>query len=336
MPRYLLAATQNRHWAVVASTIGVLLLKLTTIVSTGLIVLEPTIVMTTDNPFVLTSDFSIHRSALDNVTGSPGNLFYGVQTHGLPSPKGVSSDLVVQTFRPRVPLPSNAIYSAEVQGVEINFDCEIVDIDNSTVAETDLDWISVLASSFIADIHAGNCTVRNVVIAKEADHRVHHDPYATQNFQGTISNVTCSDGVDNSLPGSQRPDHSNYTDQRILITMADLRWVIDAAEVGESEQAGDRWWVQDAKAVLCHPSYNLNTYRVGYPVDGNYTQGSVKTELIANGTDTLPGLSNAQLTKSVFTVLNNMFLGSGGADYVLATEVGSFFQLLSATNNNSR
>jgi hypothetical protein len=29
MPRYLLAATRNRHWAVVASTVGVLLLKLT-------------------------------------------------------------------------------------------------------------------------------------------------------------------------------------------------------------------------------------------------------------------------------------------------------------------
>jgi hypothetical protein len=68
----------------------------------------------------------------------------------------------------------------------------------------------------------------------------------------------------------------------------------------------------------------------------NSTQGPVSAKLVANGTTILPGLSQAQLTQSVLNVLDSMYIGSGGSDYVLATNVQSFFQLLSATNNGSR
>jgi hypothetical protein len=263
-------------------------------------------------------------------------MFYGVQTQDLPYPEGVGPDLVVQTFRPQIALPSDASYSAEVQGLRTNFDCEIVAINATNVQQASIPWISVLAPGFVVDIDAGNCTIRNAIIAMAADHTYHHDPYATQNFQGRINNATCSDGVDNSLSWKQRPDHSNYTDQRILMTMADLRWVIDPDDVGKPEQNGDSWWVQDVKAVLCRPSYSLGTYKVDHTAAGTSSQDPISAKLTTNGTTTTPQDLSHAITQSVLTVFATMYLGTGGADYVLATNVKSFFQLLSAINNGSR
>lgn len=244
---------------------------------------------------------------------------------------------MVQNFQPQVPLPPDATYSAEVQGLKSTFDCDIVKIDNATMRSVGLPWYSVLAPFWVADIKIGNCSISKAIVAEGADHNYHHDPYATQNFQGRITNITCSDGVDNSLHITMRPDHSSYPDQRILMTVADLRWVIPADLVGAPIQTQDAiWWVEEVTAVLCRPSYSLDTYQVEYPATSNISQGPVNAVLTANETGTLPGLSVAQLSYAILTLVNRMYIGSGGPDYVLANNVQNFFQLLAAVNNGSR
>jgi hypothetical protein len=70
--------------------------------------------------------------------------------------------------------------------LETSFDFEIVAVNATSVQQASSPWFSVLTPFSIADVHAGNCTIRNAIIGGAADHTYHHDPYATQNFRGRI------------------------------------------------------------------------------------------------------------------------------------------------------
>ncbi|KAI5270277.1 hypothetical protein E4T47_06354 [Aureobasidium subglaciale] len=318
LPMYLLEALKNRHWAVVASTSGTLLLKLIIVLSTGLIALEPTWVSKAGNP----SAFNAIDFPLDNLTGTPGVVYYGIRTQSLPYPKGTGTGLAVQEFRPQVSLPDDTIYSAAVEGFTSDLDCEVVQVDNSTLRRASLPWYSVLGSFFVADINAGNCSLKSVIVAETPSHGFHHNAEATQNFQGRMTNVTCSDGVDVSGWPTKLPDHSDYPDQRILMTMADLRWLIAAKDMGSKWQS---------HVPLC-----LNMYQVDFPIGTESLGDQVHAVRINESSLPLPGVSDSSINYAVVSAVHRMYIGSGGEDYVLDTNVPNFFQLLGAANNDSR
>ncbi|KAI5229213.1 hypothetical protein E4T41_03572 [Aureobasidium subglaciale] len=234
-----------------------------------LIALEPTWVSKAGNPFSISSAFNATDFQLDNLTGTPGVVYYGIRTQSLPYPKAV-------------------------EGFTSDLDCEIVQVDNSTLRRASLPWYSVLGSFFVADINAGNCSLKSVIVAETSSHGFHHNAEATQNFQGRMTNVTCSDGVDVSGWPTRLPDHSDYPDQRILMTMADLRWLVAAEDMGSKWQSHvPLWWIQNVTAVLCRPRYSLNMYQVDFPIGTKFLGDLVHAMMINESSLPLPGLLGA-------------------------------------------
>ncbi|KAI5250115.1 hypothetical protein E4T42_04981 [Aureobasidium subglaciale] len=277
-----------------------------------LIALEPTWVSKAGNPFSISSAFNATDFQLDNLTGTPGVVYYGIRTQSLPYPKAV-------------------------EGFTSDLDCEIVQVDNSTLRRASLPWYSVLGSFFVADINAGNCSLKSVIVAETSSHGFHHNAEATQNFQGRMTNVTCSDGVDVSGWPTSLPDHSDYPDQRILMTMADLRWLVAAEDMGSKWQSHvPLWWIQNVTAVLCRPRYSLNMYQVDFPIGTKFLGDLVHAMMINESSLPLPGVSDSSMNYAVVSAVRRMYIGSGGEDYVLDTNVPNFFQLLGAANNDSR
>ncbi|KEQ93128.1 hypothetical protein AUEXF2481DRAFT_31582 [Aureobasidium subglaciale EXF-2481] len=277
-----------------------------------LIALEPTWVSKAGNPFSISSAFNATDFQLDNLTGTPGVVYYGIRTQSLPYPKAV-------------------------EGFTSDLDCEIVQVDNSTLRRASLPWYSVLGSFFVADINAGNCSLKSVIVAETSSHGFHHNAEATQNFQGRMTNVTCSDGVDVSGWPTRLPDHSDYPDQRILMTMADLRWLVAAEDMGSKWQSHvPLWWIQNVTAVLCRPRYSLNMYQVDFPIGTKFLGDLVHAMMINESSLPLPGVSDSSMNYAVVSAVRRMYIGSGGEDYVLDTNVPNFFQLLGAANNDSR
>lgn len=299
--------------------------------------LEPTLVTNSNVTFSLTSKFDAEGFSPWNVSSTAAERYYGIRTGGLQYPLGTGPYMVAETFEPQLPLPIQSTYNAEVVGFSPQLDCEVLDILNSSIKKVDLPWYSVQAPFFIVNISTPGCNIENAIVAEGADHGIHNIPNATENFQGRLDNFTCSDGVDNSLPPLYRPDHTNtFPEHRILMSMANLRWDTPSEDIGQTiESEISTWWVQNLSAVLCRPSYAVNTYRIDYTTSRNASQDPVNAVFVQNSTQ-LPGFTDSDLTSAVVYAQSMMEIGSGGPDYVLANSVVNFFQVLAAANNDSR
>lgn len=287
--------------------------------------------------FSLTSKFDAEGFTPWNVSSTAAERYYGIRTGGLQYPLGTGPDMVAETFEPQLPLPIQSTYNAEVLGFTPQLDCEVLDILNSSIKMVFLPWYSIQAPFFIVNISTPGCNIENAIVAEGADHGIHNIPNATENFQGRLDNFTCSDGVDNSQPPLYRPDHTNtFPEHRILMSMANLRWDTPSEDIGQTVESDiSTWWVQNLTAVLCRPSYAMNTYRIDYTTSRNASQDPVNAVFVQNSTQ-LPGFTDSDLTSAVVYAQSMMEIGSGGPDYVLANSVVNFYQVLAAANNDSR
>lgn len=338
MHECLLTSAKNRHWAVLASSIGLLLLqlavryfvvsyapkliKLQTVFSTGLLVLEPTKITQSNVPFFVRTGFNGSGFDLSAIGSNAAQQVYGIQSGKLSYPSSTSENLAVQHFDP----PSGfsvSTYSAEVKGFSTNLDCEILHLGNAT--RTYLPYFSIQAPYFIVNITSGSCHIQNAIVGEGADHGYYYNDNVNENYQGRFQNFTCNTGGSNSirypLSGNSSSDH------RFLLSMALLQW---APHLPAFESSST--WVKNLTAVLCKPSYSIDNYSV------SYTQAQNNQRMQANkksGTnETLKGFDNSMLIRAVQASFNNISFGQGGEDYVV-TEVPSFFQVMKAMHNVS-
>ncbi|EXJ79696.1 hypothetical protein A1O3_07978 [Capronia epimyces CBS 606.96] len=126
LPKILAAAATNRDWPVVASGIGILLLRLVIVFSTGLLVLTPTSDSKITPDVIVNSKFVGTNSSIAPVAVDTELMrYYGIQERGLDYQYGTSASVAYNTLDLHS-VPVNSTVAATVDGVFPFFDCEIV------------------------------------------------------------------------------------------------------------------------------------------------------------------------------------------------------------------
>ena len=141
-------AIKFRHWSVVSSLAGFMLLKLITIFSTGLLELSSTL---------LSSD-GVHLQALPiisaeplcdagycsltNLTIDPVLEYIGILNSRLPYPQGTTSESAFEMVGIPKTIPDGAIITANVPGFYPKFDCQVATIHNNSGFPSRYDFVS--------------------------------------------------------------------------------------------------------------------------------------------------------------------------------------------------
>ncbi|KIX95762.1 uncharacterized protein Z520_08470 [Fonsecaea multimorphosa CBS 102226] len=126
LPMALVKAVANHDWAVLAGGMGLLLLRIVIVFSTGLLVLTPTYTSKILSDVIVSSKF-----VGTNYTIGPAVIdtelmqFYGIQQRGLNYQYGTSASVAYDTLHLQS-LPANATVTAMVDGVFPFFNCEVV------------------------------------------------------------------------------------------------------------------------------------------------------------------------------------------------------------------
>ncbi|KAI0424623.1 hypothetical protein F5Y09DRAFT_335611 [Xylaria sp. FL1042] len=329
------SAIQRRHWAVMASILGLLLIQLATVFSTGLFVLESTILKKGGIPITINSVFNGSDFHLTNTSSSietsPTVLYYGSRIYGLTPPPGVdvSRGLVVPDFGPSASLSitNGTNYTTTVPGAQAALDCEYLPGLNATT--TSLPWWSILATFFVLNITTPSCNISNIIVGEGPDHNIYHQPNATQAYQGYFGDYICDPSIDYSF--YELPDPSNATvEHRIVMTLADLRFAPQ-----DIRSAGPSYiYLENLTVAVCKSGYTMGDYDVTY-MDGVDGQSkSWVADQVSPSPSEIPGFSSAQLGAAVQSSLDDTYLGTGGQDWVLSKQVPTFYQILSAMNGN--
>ncbi|KAI0535917.1 hypothetical protein GGR58DRAFT_514997 [Xylaria digitata] len=328
-------AMKRRHWAVTASILGILLIQLATVFSTGLFVLKPT-VLERDNVLITIknafngSDFRLTNTSSSIETG-PTILYYGTRVYDLMPQPGVdaSRGLVVPDFAPSDGLATanGTNYTTTVPGAQASLDCEYFPGLNAT--KTSLPWWSILAQFFVLNITTPSCNISNIIVGEGPDHNFYHQPNATQAYQGYFGDYICDPSVDYSF--YELPDPSNTTiEHRVVMTLADLRF--PPRNIMSSGPA--YIYLENLTVAVCKSRYTMGDYKVTYmdKIDGQ-SKSWIANKVSASSSE-IPGFSSAQLGAAVQSSLDETYLGTGGDDWVLSKQVPTFYQILSAMNGN--
>ncbi|KAI0876144.1 hypothetical protein GGS24DRAFT_488825 [Hypoxylon argillaceum] len=329
-------AMKKRHWAVIASITGIVLIQLATVFSTGLFVLQPTVLKQDNVPVAVKSIFNgtdFHLTNTSSTIGTaPAILYYGRRVQGLTPLPGVdtASGLVVPDFAlsSSVTAPNGTNYTATVPGAEVSIDCEYIPgLTNATT--TELPWWSILANFFVLNITTPSCNLSNIIVGEGPDHNIYHQENATQAYQGYFGDYLCDPSIDYSF--YSLPDPSNATvEHRIVMTLVDLRFAPYSAL-----SAGPAYiYIHNLTVAVCKAGYTMSDYDVTYSDGADGQSKSWTTTKVSNSSSEIPGFSSAQLGAAVQSSLDQAYLGTGGQDWVLSEQVPSFYQILSAMNGN--
>ncbi|KAJ8119596.1 hypothetical protein ONZ43_g3488 [Nemania bipapillata] len=329
-------AMKRRHWAVTASISGILLIQLATVFSTGLFVLQPTLLIQDDTPVTVKSVFNGTDFHLTNTSSTIGTaptiLYYGRRVQGLAPLPGVdtSRGLVVPDFAlsGSTTATNGTNYTTTVPGAEVSLDCEYIPgLNNAT--RTSLPWWSILAPFFVLNITTPSCSLTNVIVGEGPDHNIYHQENATQAYQGYFRDYICDPSIDYSY--YELPDPSNATaEHRIVMTMVDLRFAPYSALA-----AGPAYiYIHDLTVAVCKAGYTMSNYDVIYADEVDGQSKSWTTKKVSASSSSIPGFSPVQLGAAVYSSLDQAYLGTGGQDWVLSEQVPSFYQILSAMNGN--
>lgn len=333
LPVSLWMAIRNRHWAVVMSILGQLLILGTTVFSTGLLILEPTQMFKSDQKFQLASKFELNQSADPTfawaVGPGPAQTYYGINFYGLRYPPGTAQDFVVPEFQVPSMAASNIEYSMSTDGAKVGYDCELLPITNGT--ETRMPWRSILAPFIVANVTTRDCDIKGVTLAAGPDHNFYHDKNATQNYQAQFVVYPCNYDFDFSRqyidPGNLSMHLQVYNtsrDLRLFMSVVDLR----ISPYNASFSGPKYMYLQNVTAALCKPSYELGRFEVGVPNANNGSAHALfSTSAAKQGA--IKHFPHGSLAMAVDTTVGNWILGNGGVDYVLTATVPTFFQLMS-------
>ncbi|GFP58755.1 hypothetical protein TASIC1_0011012200 [Trichoderma asperellum] len=321
LPVSLWMAIKNRHWAVVISI---------TVFSTGFLILEPTTLTKTDETFQLSSKFQLSQSVNPknawDVGPGPAQTYYGINFYGLRFPAGTSQDFVVPEFRVPSGAASGFEYSVSTDGLQVNYDCELLPITNGT--EASMPWRSIMASFIVANVTTKDCEIKGVTMAEGADHSYYHDPNATQNYQARFDLYPCNVDFDFSR-GYIPPENTTLEDQiynpnndmRLFMSVADVR-------IAPSSTPNRYLYLHNVTTALCKPTYEILQFNVSVPSNVNGSAQALSSTPPAKK-QVLQSYPPGSLAMAVTDTTNRWDLGTGGVDYVLSTTVPTFFQLMS-------
>lgn len=353
LPISLWTAIKNRHWAVVISIVGQLLILGTvrisffpfcrflsrllmlcqTVFSTGFLILEPTTLTKTDETFQLSSKFQLSQSIDPKVAWDvgpgPAQTYYGINFYGLRFPAGTSQNFVVPEFQ----VPSSAAstasgfeYSVSTDGLQVNYDCELLPITNGTTAY--MPWRSIQAHFIVANVTTKDCDIKGVTLAESADHGYHHVPNATQNYQARFDPYPCNMDFDFSKE-YVLPDNTTFQD-RLYNPDNDIRIFMSVTDIRFSAYNDPKMYMylHNVTTALCKPTYELLQFNVSVPSNINGSAQALSSPPPAKK-QVVQSFPPGSLAMAIADTTNRWDLGTGGVDYVLSSTVPTFFQLMS-------
>ncbi|KAF2152720.1 hypothetical protein K461DRAFT_313355 [Myriangium duriaei CBS 260.36] len=338
-PVFLYRALKNGHGVVLMTGLACFLIKLTTVFSTGLIVLAPAPMNMTDFPYSVQSTFNATGIQLSDFAQS-GYLapqrYYGIASGGLQYPNNTGRNVIVQAFEPVFDPPSYANLSVELDGFQSEFDCEELNLNPKDAYVSFMPDRSLVGSLYAINITTPTCNVSDVYIGAPSYHGYMANPNVTENYQGNIANITCNDGIPANAYHGDRPDHSlTWPDQRIILSVVRLAWLHATPSMG-SQYAYKNVTVTNLTALMCKPTYTFGRYNVTYAAASNFSNPPITATLMDGKNASLPGFNTSMLTASIPKIFDYTKVGTGGPDYVFDFPVSPFFQYMSGINDDSR
>ncbi|KAK1524737.1 hypothetical protein CPAR01_13685 [Colletotrichum paranaense] len=324
-------AIKNRHWAVVGSIAGWALILLTTVFSTGLLILEPTEVTSDNVDIVMTTSFDAGGFDILDMGPGPAQVYYAINFQNLPYPSGTSEDMVIPQLNAMGNGRPDANFTATTPGAKIGFSCETLPIQNAT--KTSLPWFSINGAFWVANITTPECNITRAIVAAGPDHNIYAKRNATQNYQAWYQDYTCNNGVDWSAP--LNPPLTKYTTEqltntslphRMLFTVADMRF-----SPMDTRRNGPAYiYMEKIVAVMCKYDYTMSNYEVK-----STTLAGAKSEVAlqnaiqnTNVNGSIAGFPNGYLGLAVSNSAEQTKVGDGGVDFVLSTSVPTFFLMM--------
>lgn len=320
-------AIMNRHVSVIATILGFTLLKLITVVSTGLLVMVSNNMPIENVTFYATTFFngSGYNETNGISVGDPSLAYtaYAVMNQHLPYPEGTKGDLAYQSFvYPANSSSANASITAEVDAFFPYFDCELAEVSLSPPTGSDA-AINVTSAScnlmppwsysridIPCDPRTYACPPRALIGSSSFANcsnstSLHPDPYWQLL---TISDIRCNQTFAN---------HSNY-DDGYLPNITEWSLAIQVS------------------AILCQPGYTMEKALVTYDLTQSPPQVDVKGPLTRTNA-MLPGFSNNDLATEFDRALTAAGLafgnGIGGPFFGLMSDLsgGGLAALLNGT-----
>lgn len=298
----MIQSIRNHHWAVTTTILGNLVLLLMIVFATGLFALENTWV-TKQGVHFTQNHFNGSAYNSSTVQASPGLLNFAIQSRNLSYPRGTTKDTLVPLFKPLESFPEDSTYEADVDGLSVSIDCEVLDITNAT--KTFLPWWSLRAPYFLCNISTSDCELINVPVGTGTNGMV-RTLNNTQTYYAMMSNYVCNSGVDYSTPESRGNDlagqldlttyHQSLNrtlDNRMFIGMVNFHFPPNE----RSEIPG--MWIHNLTSMLCKPSYSVNRYHVTY--HQNSTESTI--ELIEKTERLLPDYYPGDISRGVDDIL---------------------------------
>ncbi|KAI0551182.1 hypothetical protein F4679DRAFT_539599 [Xylaria curta] len=254
-------ATKNRHWAVAASTLGFMILKFITIVSTVLFHSSPTLQSRTV-PVITGSKFSEstfwnfvgwNREHSSHVVSSPGPLYAyeGIVENGLPYPNGTIERYAFQDVSLLEMRENVTSLTSLVTAFRSNVSCEISSTQLDSAVDLE-EWVRSHTTITTPTCLASNLTNRESIISP-LDPYLQDDPPHVLTF--TFTPVNCST---NGTVSSTSPDNNPASIQSD--TLPDLRLAI-IIKVYTAPRTGlsfpENFTLSRSAATVCAVDYDL-------------------------------------------------------------------------------
>lgn len=285
----LLTAVKLRHIPVILTILGFIALKLATLASTGLLVLEPVIASsittgTTNTSFVGKTFDDSNSSTFDQ---SLLYTTYGILVQRLHPPFGLGQGLAYATPTGLEKLQDAANLTAmTVQAFVPAYECKAADIEFLSGDANTTDQFP----SFNYTIQSPSCSL----LARSPDiHTLNPQKYRCPDRQltGVVQNINCEDSVFNASDGVYR-----------LILLADMSYSqqLDASQADVSNSGPVQAHVWDTEArqltgVICRTAYSIETVRLS--AEANNIVESLNVQQLTRAGNQLNGFSDAALDR---------------------------------------
>ena len=161
----------QHDWEVFASTLGILILRLVIVFSTGLLVLTPTNLTEGNSPFLINSTFiggtyngTGQSTTLPEAASAEAlNVYYGIHKQGLDYPYGSQQSLAYETIDINSQI-ANSTITATVNGFYPRFDCEMTPVTVNFTWEANEDLPDQPDLDFIYTVQPAGCQAIQVYL----------------------------------------------------------------------------------------------------------------------------------------------------------------------------
>ena len=270
--------------------------------STGLLLLHSESSERQDVTMAVANSFDAVSFATDRLSASPLQTFFGLKTKGLPFPDGTSEELVFPTFQPLVSSTNTQLYTAIVEGLSVDLQCEVAETSNARDVGN-LPWLRLNAPFLAVNLSTPSCQLDDVVVGQGPD----QFDAVTRNeqYQGWWGNYTCGITSDLSPPGEVSVPEQD-AGHRLVMTTSLVRWNTTGIRNRQVLLA-------TSASIICKPSYEINQYWIQLNPQPIEAEVVFQSHKLPNTTRKLDQLRDSDLVPALMTVAAaSQSLGSEG------------------------